>query len=210
MMKPIDGIILAAGLSTRMGDPKLLMELQGSTILERAVKVALESALRTVIVVLGPKGEHVRSALTARMSEERLRFALNPRPSDGMSSSLTAGLAAAGDDAAGAMILLADQPLLTSEVIDGLIAAFCRDADMIVLPVINGRRTTPVIFPAVFFSELMEVTGDRGGRDVIKRHGDSVVQLEMASYYDDSDVDTREDLEYLRAKLTAEPGDVVP
>ncbi len=189
-----------------MGDPKLLMELQGSTILERAVKVALESALRTVTVILGPKGDQVKSALASKWSEERLRFAVNPRPSDGMSSSLTVGLAAAGDGAAGAMILLADQPLLTSRVIDGLIAAFSRDADMIVLPAISGRRTTPVIFPASFFSELMEVTGDRGGRDVVKRHEDRVVQLEMASYYDDSDVDTREDLEFLRAKLAGEPG----
>lgn len=205
MTKSVDGIILAAGLSSRMGGHKLLMELQGSTIVERAVRAALESGLRKVTVVLGPHCEEFRRALVLESGDPRLSFAINPRPSEGMSSSLTIGVASTAEGAAGVMILLADQPLLTCKVIDGLIAAFSRNTEMIVLPTVNGRRTTPVIFPASLVPELMAITGDRGGRDVVKRYPDRVVALEMGSYYDDSDVDTRDDLEALRARLAKKP-----
>jgi molybdenum cofactor cytidylyltransferase len=66
------------------------------------------------------------------------------------------------------------------------------------VPLVMGRRTTPVIFPGMLFPELMDETGDIGGRNVLKRHADQVVELEMGQEYDDTDLDTPEDLEKIR------------
>lgn len=206
MKKFVDGIVLAAGLSSRMGARKLLMELQGSTILERAVRTALESGLRAITVVLGPNAEEFKSILASQSLDPRLRYAINLSPAEGMSSSLATGVAATSPGADGVMILLADQPLITSRVIDDLIEAFVRDAEKIVLPTIHGRRTTPVVFPVSLVPELMRITGDKGGRDVIKEYADRVTALEMSSYYDDSDVDTKDDLDTVRARLADKPG----
>jgi molybdenum cofactor cytidylyltransferase len=123
-----------------------------------------------------------------------------------MSSSLQRGLAALDPFASGAMILLGDQPLVTAEVIDRLLAAFATQNQRIVVPTICGRRTNPVICPSSLFHELMDITGDIGGREVIRLHEDMVVSVEMGSLYDDHDLDTPEDLDILRSRMGRRTG----
>ena len=200
---------MAAGLSTRMGDQKLLMEVQGSPLVVRSTRAALESELRNVVVVLGPHMDKAQRLLASELDDPRLSLTVNPRPSDGMSSSLTIGVASLTEGADGTMILLADQPLVTSQVIDRLIEAFSRNIEMIVLPTVNGRRTTPVIFPRNLRPELMKVSGDKGGRDVVKKYSGRVAAVEMGAYYNDSDVDTRDDLDAMRATLAGRPDDAL-
>jgi len=190
----IQGIILAAGLSTRMGRPKLLISLHGSPLLTRVLQAALESTLDRVILVSGPAGAVLTDIPGFPTMESRLHKLSNPHPEMGMSSSLQAGMAAIDPKSLGVMVILADQPWLTHKVIDELVAAFMRDASRIVAPAINGRRTTPVVFPAGLFGKLMTQSGDVGGRNVVIQNLDKVVQIEMGSYYDDADIDTLEDL----------------
>jgi molybdenum cofactor cytidylyltransferase len=102
-------------------------------------------------------------------------------------------------EAAGVMILLGDQPGITGNIINILLAAFLNERTKIIVPLVIGRRTTPVIFPAAVFPELMEETGDIGGRNVLKRHANQVVELEMGQDYDDADLDTPEDLDKMRS-----------
>ncbi|MDQ7782152.1 MAG: nucleotidyltransferase family protein [Desulfomonilaceae bacterium] len=190
----IHGIILAAGLSTRMGVPKLLMPLDGSPILSHVLQAALDSSLDRVILVAGPglmSSSYLRGL--PRVSA-RLRVVTNPRPQEGMSSSLRVGMAAMDPNSQGVMVILADQPRLTHTLIDELKAVFLRDPSKIVAPAIHGRRTTPVIFPASLFDELTAQRGDVGGRDVVTQNLHKVVEIEMGSYYDDADIDTPEDL----------------
>ena len=115
-----------------------------------------------------------------------------------MSSSMRKGMESLDRQAAGVMILLGDQPGITENIINELLAAFRREQTKIIVPYILGRRTTPVIFPATLFPELMEEAGDIGGRNVLKRHADQVVELEMGQDYDDTDLDTPEDLDKIR------------
>jgi molybdenum cofactor cytidylyltransferase len=194
----IEGIVLAAGLSTRMGVPKLTLEIEGIPIIRRVVCAALESELHRVILVLGPSDSGVKEALGSMAIDPRLSQVVNRFPQAGMSSSMRTGMKSLVREAAGVMILLGDQPGITGYIINELLAAFRREQTKIILPLVLGRRTTPVIFPATLFSELMEETGDIGGRNVLKRHADQVVELEMGQEYDDTDLDTPEDLAKIR------------
>jgi molybdenum cofactor cytidylyltransferase len=197
----IEGVILAAGLSTRMGAPKLTIEIEGISIIRRVVSAALESELHRVILVHSPSDSGVKEALGSVETNPRLSQVVNPYPQAGLSSSLRTGMEALDREAAGVMILLGDQPGITGNIINELLATFRREQTMIVVPIVLGRRTTPVIFPATLFSELMEETGDIGGRNVLKRHADQVVEFEMGESYDDTDLDTPEDLDKIRSKI---------
>ena len=117
-----------------------------------------------------------------------------------MSSSLRKGIEAVDAGASGAMIILADQLWLTASVINRLLDSFLSLPEMIVAPRVKGKRTTPVIFPASLFGQLMTETGDVGGRNVVNDNLDKLVQIDMGSHYDDADVDTPADLNELRRR----------
>jgi molybdenum cofactor cytidylyltransferase len=194
----IEGIILAAGLSTRMGVPKLTLEINGTPVITRVVRAALASELHRVILVLGPSDSGVKEALGPVATDPRLTQVANPHPQAGMSSSMCTGMESLERKTAGVMILLGDQPGITRDIINELLATFRREQTKIIVPCVLGRRTTPVIFPATLFSELTKETGDIGGRNVLKRHADQVVGLEIGQEYDDTDLDTPEDLDKIR------------
>ena len=103
------------------------------------------------------------------------------------------------------MIILGDQPFLTAAVIDTLIVAFRSHPNSIVVPCVMGRRSNPVIFPSDLFPELERTRGDVGGRFVLKRNADRIVRIEVGGMYDDSDVDTLEDLQRLTQKAKLKP-----
>ncbi len=189
----VEGIILAAGLSKRMGFPKLEVIVGGVPLLERVIRAALESTLSRVIVVLGPEslGPSLWSRLCAH--DHRLRIVVNPEPERGMSSSMRAGLAHVDLASEGVMILLGDQPRITGALIDELVAAFRQEPGRIVYPTVAGRRTTPAVIPRLLYPELETVTGDKGAREVIQRHADLACALEVGDRYDDCDIDTPDD-----------------
>jgi molybdenum cofactor cytidylyltransferase len=190
----VEGIILAAGLSTRMKTDKLAISVNGRTVLDRVLDAATSSTLAEIHLVTS-------SRLAKSIESPRAHIIINPTPEAGMSSSLRLGIASLSDTISGAMILLGDQPLITSIVIDMLLTKFDENPNNIILPLKNGRRTTPVIFPEEFFPELAEVTGDQGGRTVLKNHQDRILGVEMSSYYNDLDIDRPEDLSRLEAIL---------
>ncbi len=194
-MRPtVDGIILAAGLSTRMGRPKLLIRVEGVRLIDRVVMSAARSPLNDLTVVVGPDSDDMRGFVNQLDQGRRINVVENPNPEMGMSSSMRIGIASVHPGGAGVMILQADQPWLSAEVIDRLLDTFAADPEKITAPTVFGRRTTPVIFPASMVPELMAVTGDRGGREVLERHRSRIAPVEMGDIYDDSDVDTPEDL----------------
>lgn len=170
------------------------------------VRAALKSSLDRVAVVLGSRWRELEAALKEVAHDRRLIRIINPQPESGMSSSLRAGISEVRAEAAGAMILLADQPGVTAWVVDELLRAFRGHPERIVVPTIEGRRTTPVIFPSDLFPQLKETRGDVGGREVLNLYHDRVVEMEMGSRYDDMDVDTREDLEKMMLKMRSKKG----
>jgi len=182
----IAGIVLAAGESRRMGQPKQLMVLGLRTMLQQVVDAAASSQLDQVYVVVGHRAEEVKASLAKR----EVKFIENSNYRDGLGSSVRAGVAALPPDARAAMFLLGDQPFTTSELINQLLER--STADNIVAAALNGRRANPTLFGRKWFHELLRVSGDSGGRTIIEAHPEALVLVETTA--DLRDVDTPQDV----------------
>lgn len=170
------GIVLAAGRSSRMGAHKLLLPLGGRPLVAYAVNTALASRVHPVLVVLGHQAEQVRAALPPGA----YHIIENPQYAGGMATSLRAGIAAVPSGAMGAIVLLADQPVLRPEHVKRLLAEAKTAPDAIVAASYDGQRGNPVYFPRALFGKLLAVEGDEGGRSVIARHQERLRLVELA------------------------------
>ena len=171
----IAAIVLAAGQSRRMGRNKLLIEINGTALAERAVDAALASEAAPVIVVLGHQAAELRTLLAGR----DIVIVENPNYADGLSTSLKAGLAAVPENCDGAVICLADMPGVGPGLINRLIAAFSPvEGREIVLPMRDGRRGNPVLWSRRFFAELQGLCGDTGAKAVITAYPEYAVEIE--------------------------------
>ena len=191
----VAAIVLAAGRASRMGSNKLLAELDGVPIVRRTAAAALASRARPVVVVTGHEAAAVREALAGL----DVVFAHNPGYADGMSTSLRAGLAAAGP-AAAALVCLGDMPRLAAHHLDAVIAAH-RDDETIVVPTFDRKRGNPVLWPRRYFAEIAALTGDVGARALIDRHAEQVCFLPIDDPAILVDVDTPAALEALRSGI---------
>jgi molybdenum cofactor cytidylyltransferase len=134
------------------------------------VRAVLGSRARPVIVVTGHEAAAVRGALAGL----DVRFVDNPDFAEGMSTSLRAGLAAAGEVDA-ALICLGDMPRLLAAHFDAVIDAFrAGDPDEIIVPTADRKRGNPVLWPRRYFAEIAALTGDVGARALIDRHADRI------------------------------------
>jgi molybdenum cofactor cytidylyltransferase len=190
----VAGIVLAAGRATRMGGSKVVRPVGDRAMVARVVDAALASQLVDTIVVVGNEADQVRDVLRGRS----VHVVHNADFAQGQSTSLKAGLRAVEEQCDGALFLLADQPFVTSALIDSLIGAFARSKTAIVRPEVAGRPSNPVLMPARLFPELFEETGDRGGRRVIERHAGDVCLLSVPDRLLCIDVDSPEDYERVR------------
>lgn len=190
----IAGIVLAAGLSARLGRPKQLLDWGGVPLVRHVVAQALQSRLDRVLAVINPAIPGLAAAL------DGLPVALveQPAPERGQGSSLALGVASLPPGTQAAMILLGDQPLIAAAVIDRLLAAARASDRTIVAPLIDGRRANPVLFKAGWLPSLAAVAGDHGARDLIAGHPDDLLLVPVDSSA--ADIDTEEDYERLRAK----------
>ena len=200
-------IILAAGTSSRMGGGrhKLLLPLNDRPVLAHVIDATLASHARPILIVLGHQANQVKAQLAAYATHPDITLIENPDYLQGMSTSMRAGLEAIishdykkADDALlvdSALIILGDQPLITSQIIDALISTWqarSQTGKRIVAPLYNGKRGNPTLFAASLFPELLEVMGDEGGRRVVERHKEDLVAVELGSAVANYDVDTWE------------------
>jgi len=184
----ISVIVLAAGESKRMGEPKQLLPLGDSTIIEKTVDNYLGCKAAEVILVVG----HRSDALISAVSHKPVKTVLNPDFALGMSTSIIAGINQADAALQGIMIALADQPFIDSRTIDHLIQAFNSQKKGIVIPGYKGKRGHPVIFSSKYRGALMDLKGDIGGREIINSHPDDVAVIEVECYGVVADIDTKE------------------
>lgn len=183
----IAGIVLAAGGSTRMGRPKMLLPAPGGTLLSAAVAPLLAAGLDRIVVVLGNRAQEIRRG--ARLpTDPRLVLVDCPDWEAGMASSLKRGLEACAD-ADAVVIALGDQPGVTEERVRMVTAAFESGRNLVV-PVHQGIPEHPVLFGRSLFHELKTLSGDVGAREVIRRHEAEVVRIEVEEL---PDIDTEED-----------------
>jgi molybdenum cofactor cytidylyltransferase len=200
-------IVLAAGASTRLrraGLHKLLLPLGDRPVLAHVLDAALASRARPILLVLGYQAERVQAHIPAYIDHPDIITVENPDYMQGLSTSMKLGvqtLLANGYKKSGAgavdsaLFLTGDQPLITARIIDSVIAAYHagrHEGKRIVAPTYGGQRGNPVLFDASLFPELLEVTGDEGGRSLLKRHPDEVVTVETGVVAASYDVDTWE------------------
>ena len=199
---------MAAGLSSRLfGANKILADVNGAPLIAWVIEESVASELNRITLVLGPNMNLPVLVERRVFSHPRVRTVTNPSPENGMSSSILAGMRCLDSSSDGVALILGDQPLITAAVINTLLASFRKYPERIVAPLIQGRRTTPVIVPAALFPEIMLITGDVGARSIVKRHAEEVIGVEMALLYDDTDVDTQDDLVNIRKKMADRKGD---
>jgi len=195
----IAAVVLAAGQSTRMGAVnKLIAEIGGRPLVRIAAEQALASRASPVIVVTGHQRERVEAALDGLP----VRLVHNPDYTDGLGTSLKAGIAAVPAEADGAVVCLGDMPQVDSALIDRLIAAFDPERGaLVVVPSINGRRGNPVLWSRRFFPDLMAVQGDIGARHLIGAYAEAVVEVPVAGEAALTDVDTPESFSAVKAEI---------
>jgi molybdenum cofactor cytidylyltransferase len=197
-------IILAAGSSSRMGGGrhKLLLPLDDRPVLAHVIDATLASQARPILLVLGHQADQVRLQITPYTIHPDITLIDNTAYLQGMSTSMHLGLqklissdyknAQSSYQVDSALILLGDQPMITPQVINTLIATYRETGKRIVAPLYGGKRGSPVLFDMSLFPELLEVTGDEGGRTVLERHRQEVEPVEMGDVQANYDVDTWE------------------
>ncbi len=199
-------VVLAAGASSRFGSPKLLAPLRGRPVLQHVLDAVAAAGLRDAVVVLGADAGAAGAAIAWR-GERRV---VNPRPGDGLSSSLRVGLDAAAE-VAGAdavLILLGDQPAVRPEAIRAILDAAGSPAAA-GRPLVRARypddpAPNPVLVRRSAWALAAGLAGDRGLGPLLAERPDLVLEVPVAG--DNPDLDTPADLERLAAGSAPGPG----
>jgi molybdenum cofactor cytidylyltransferase len=185
----IAAIVLAAGMSTRMGCNKLLQEIEGEPVIRRVVRAVAASQARPIVAVFGHEAMEVDRALVALVDGT----VYNGGFRDGFGSSISAGIRGLNmmEHCDGALIVLGDMPAVTSKLLGQMIDAFDPERGRAICVATHaGRRGNPVLFARRFFPQLMELTGDMGARQIVVQNENVVVEVEAGDDGPLVDIDT--------------------
>jgi molybdenum cofactor cytidylyltransferase len=185
----VAGVILAAGESSRLGEPKQLIQWRGHPLIWHAVRAA--EGLDQVVVVIGEQAGELRKAL----KKESVELVENENRDQGQSSSVRAGLESISESTEAVVFLLADMPFVNSELVSALVQRYRQTLAPLVATWAGGRRANPVLFDRETFADLQALKGDQGGRAIFRGFEREFVEWDDAVLLD---VDTPEDLERLR------------
>lgn len=192
----ITGLVLAAGQSKRMGRPKMLLPFRNKTVIESVLNESLQSNLDKVLVVLG--GD--RESICKQIQSLPVETCFNPDYRQGMLSSVQAGLRNLPAETDAVCLILGDQPQIQAAVIDQLIKVFDKSKQNILIPEFNNRRGHPVLFSASYIDEIFTLNQNIGLRELMQRHRDDILELNIQAPEILEDLDTPEDYERLKKK----------
>lgn len=189
------GVVLAAGRSARMGRTKQLLVYRGRPLLQHVLDSAAHAVqLDRLLLLLGHRASEIRDSLELRGADV---FSV-PDFRQGQSASMRSGVEEAQRLGANAVLfLLGDQPLVSAEVMDSIAAAYREHRDPVVLPICGGRRGNPVLMDEGLFPELLEISGDVGGRAILSRYEGAIREVEVRCPGIHTDVDHWDDYERL-------------
>jgi molybdenum cofactor cytidylyltransferase len=185
----IAAVVLAAGLSSRMGRQKQTLPLKGRPMLEQVLRTYRRAKVDRVVVVLGAEAAEVKKNIRF----QREKVVINPGYKAGMSSSLRMGLGEVERDAEAVIIALGDQPFVSAETINLLVDAHRTSKAPVVVPAYHGARGNPVLFDRTVFSQIKEIQGDVGAKSVVARNRNRVLQVDVEDSGVLWDIDTPSD-----------------
>lgn len=189
-------LVLAAGGSSRYGRCKQLVEVNGASLVCRAVsKLVPLLPPERIGVVVGAQWE----AVERELAEWRVNIVRNPHWRQGLASSLKAGINSLPPECAAALVTLCDQPLVSSQSLRQLLNLWAAQPRRISAAQFAGAVGAPAVFPRDFYPELLELEGDAGAKSVMARHPESLAALPIPEA--EFDLDTPADLEKLQRRL---------
>jgi molybdenum cofactor cytidylyltransferase len=198
---PVAAIVLAAGGSARMGRNKLLFPLSGETVLRRAVRRATAAGFEPVVVVLGHEADRTQAELNGLAC----RTVVNPDWEQGINRSLRTGLAALPAETSAAAVMLADMPLVTTEMLRTLVERWRDGTAPLVISDYEGVNAPPMLYGRPLFPELLAMEGEGCGKQVVRRHREEAASVAWPAAAL-ADLDLPEDYERMRARVEALEG----
>jgi molybdenum cofactor cytidylyltransferase len=190
----IGAVILAAGMSSRMGEAKQLLRLGENTLLGQVVEIVRGSRVDEIVLVLGHAAETIKESIAI----QNLRVVINEAYRQGMGSSLRTGLAALPPEVDAALIVLADQPFIRPATLNRLIDQYEQSGAQIVIPIFKGFRGNPILLDRSVFPEVMALTGDIGCRAIFGNHLEGIVKVPVEDIGILLDLDSKNDFERLQ------------
>ena len=204
--KPTAGIVLAAGMSSRFGRSKQLLELGGKTVIEWTLKACLDSQLERIYLILGYKYQDIIETISEKINHPRLYIKVNQNYTKGQSTSLQAGILEIRDTHPSAMFILGDQPFIDSKTINHLLECFWTSEKNICVPFLQKERGNPVIFSALFYDKINSIKGDIGARGIIEDYPNQILSVPVARPTFFHDIDTKKDFEKAQSLITFQDG----
>ena len=197
-MANVGAVILAAGMSRRMGTAKQFLPLGEKPLFRYAVERAAANGLAPILLVGGEHSEKLQALISDMPQVEVLH---NPDYAAGMASSLACGIGRLNGRAEAGLVFLADQPNVPDQVVQALLDGYRENRQSgvkIVRPQYAGEAGHPVLFDASLFDELSRIAGDQGGKEVVGRYRNSLLTIPFEQAEWGWDVDTREDYQRIR------------
>jgi molybdenum cofactor cytidylyltransferase len=185
----ICAVVLAAGLSRRMGVQKLLLPFSGKTVIAHIVDQLLASTVDEIHVVAGHQAERISAELSGRA----LSVVKNPDYKSGMLSSVRQGLASLPEKCRAVMVVLGDQPSVTTELVDKMLQAFAATEKSILVPLYEGKRGHPILFCSLYRDEILTHYDDVGLRGLLHSHPGDIYELTVSDASVLCDMDYPED-----------------
>ena len=191
MRPPVSAIVLAAGSSRRMGSSKQLLPLGPQPVIRHCLDSVITAGLQDIVVVLGVAHDDIEAAIGGLP----VRTTVNNDLQSDMAGSVRTGLKAIDRAATGVLVCLSDHPLVSAGAIASLVRTHSEHSDSIVIPVYNGRRGHPTLFPRTAIEDLFRGTTLR---DVITDRAGQVSLLDVDDEGVVLDMDTPEDYERIK------------
>jgi molybdenum cofactor cytidylyltransferase len=191
-------IILAAGASNRMGQPKQLLSYQGRSLIQHTVESAIASLCKPVIVVLGAHAQQIRS----QINPDLVQIVDNPQWNLGMSTSIRSGIFALNNyspNIDAAVITVCDQPFISPEIINSLVSAYYSTKKPIIASEYAQILGVPALFNHKFFAELVALNENIGAKHLIKKYREQVFAVNFPLGV--IDIDTPKDYQNLQANI---------
>jgi len=187
-------VLLAAGESRRLGEPKQLVVVDGEPLVRRVARAALETGPTQALIVVGARAEAVWGAV-ADLSLTRVQCA---DWSEGLSASIRAALRTIDSHVGAALFVLCDQPALRASHLQSLVERWRMDPARAAASSYAGTLGVPAVLPRAWFEGLTGLAGDRGARDLLRARAHEVTAVESPGLA--NDVDGPADLERLRSR----------